>query len=281
MPLASLDPNLKTTGHEDAPCRCWPEQPDIIGHRRLRATRVFETVSFSADEFILTPGRQWDFRPTIPQSSGETRYGFAEANACTVDVTGCPPLTASPDIPVHQSFHAASLENILEPVDMSLPKEEVGSRLRGERPGHPPDVHVHLESSRLTRIETNASPHHSMHPEAGQHPPHQPNFKKRDPYPLKELATEMNGHVTVVHQDIAGFGVAGNVGATGTRHVFSGTQSVFQNGFGVLGDISLDAAVKLQELFLRKQYEDERQDRVSNYNRHDTLRGSTSTVQHR
>jgi hypothetical protein len=58
----------------------------------------------------------------------------------------------------------------------------------------------------------------------------------------------MSGHIFTGDQKIAkGAAVMGNIGKTDKRHVYTGNQTIIRGTFGVMGDVSAEAAVDLRE----------------------------------
>lgn len=235
--------NLKVPGREHpALRRHWTEEKDVVGRSLLGIKEIFENASLLAEKYRLSPEPLRTLRSVVLDRSTETVSESPEPNSARITGSRWTSLRKRTVWAIHDkqkfdnfienlSFLIENLEKVTERVKMrSSNQSSVGSQYE-------------KSSTSEERSTSQARPGFSSKQRAERN-----GQTSVMPDAIQRLAAQMSGNVYTSNQDILNaVGIMGNIGGSKKRHIYTGTQTVMVNGFGVMGDVSEMAAASMQE----------------------------------
>ena len=249
--------NLRIPGHEHPALRQhWMEERDVVGRSLSGIKQAFENASVLAEKYTLTPTSSRAFRTVVSHRPLELEYRSEGSKPPQDTINGWKYLRKRTAWALHDkqkldsfidslSFLIDNLEKVTERIEMrSSYQSPAKSKLD--------DTPMAKDPTKLpTATEASSMNNQGSHGQKAVPPgvrASAPTHLKDQPLYIQQLVAQMSGNVYTANQQVTrSVGVMGNVGKTNTRHLYTGTQTVMLDGFGVMGDVSESAAAVIRE----------------------------------
>jgi hypothetical protein len=235
--------NLGVPGRECPALRQhWMEEQDVVGRSLFGIKEIFENASLLAEKYKLIPERPGIVKNVILHRPKQAESDSTEQNSPKCTETRWSQLRKRTVWAIHDkqkfdtfienlSFLIENLEKVTKRIEKRSLKQNPCTNQGEQSPT--------LDEKVRYRAQPKASSRNSA-ATSGERP--------ALPDSIHRLAAQMSGNVYVSNQEIvSAVGVMGNVGESKSRHIYTGTQTVMDHGFGVMGDVSESAAVNMQE----------------------------------
>lgn len=218
----------------------WTEEQDVIARGLSGIKDLFEDAASLSEKYRLLPQRTRRVKAILssPHRSEDSLLHSSRTSSIGWTFLRKRTVWAIHDKSKFDAFIADlsflinNLEKITEHIEMaSSSKQPASTDEPGERSRR--SVDTHLKHPKTKQVDHSNSSKNS----SAQH------------YSLDfyQLTKDKNGHTYTGNQIVTGIAVMGTVGKSDRKHIYTGSQVVKQRGFGVMGDVSVDAAVHLQE----------------------------------
>ena len=235
--------NLGVPGRECPTLRQhWTEEQDVVGRSLFGIKEIFENASLLAEKYKLIPERPGTVKNVILHGPKRAESDSTEPNSPKSTKTRWSQFRKRTVWAIHDkqkfdtfienlSFLIENLEKVTKRIEKRSSRQSPCTNQGEQLPM--PDKKVRYRAQPKTSSRNGAAT-------SGERP--------ALPDSIHGLAAQMAGNVYISNQEIvSAVGVMGNVGESKSRHIYTGTQTVMDHGFGVMGDVSESAAVNIQE----------------------------------